>query len=170
VKEYYLIGKIVSAYGKEGYVKIFSFSDFPERFSGLKSVYIDFFGDKKSFKLEDAVDKNGTILLRFSNFSSADEVSFLIGRELFVEEADVVKLPEYTYFIHDLIGSMVFEEDKKLGVIKDVLRYPANDIYVIEKIDGSELLLPAVQERIISFDPLKKLMVLMPGSSDYDED
>jgi 16S rRNA processing protein RimM len=170
VKEYILIARIVSVYGKEGYLKVHSYSDFPERFSGLKNVYIDFFGSKKLFTIENAKEKNNSLLMKFSNFTSAADAEILVGKEIFVEEKDAVKLPEDTYFIHDLIGSSVMEDGKMLGEIKDVLSYPANDVYVIETSEGTELLIPALRHLIESFDPVKKMMILKSGSSTYDED
>lgn len=170
MKEYFLIAKIVSVFGKNGFVKIFSFSDFPDRFSGLKKVYIDFSGNKKLFNVESVTEKKGSLYIKFTNFSTPEEAGFLIGREVFVDENDVVKLPESSYFVHDLIGSKVMEDEQCLGVIEDVLVYPANDVYVIKTADGRELLIPAVKELISSFDPESKLMILKPGSSKYDED
>ncbi len=170
MKEYFLIAKIVSVFGKDGFVKIVSYSDFPERFSGLKKVYIDFFGNKKLFNVESVTEKKGTLYIKFSNFSTSEEAGFLTGREVFVDESDVIKLPESNYFVHDLIGSKVMENEQYLGIIADVLVYPANDVYVIQTADGKELLIPAVKELILSFNPESKLMILKPGSSKYDED
>jgi 16S rRNA processing protein RimM len=170
VKDYYLIAKIISVYGKEGYVKIHSFSDFPDRFSGLKKVYIDFFGDKKSFIVENTLKIKDSIFLKFLNFNSAEDADILTGKEIFVDEQDVIKLPEDTFFIHDLIGSEVIEDRKNLGRIKDVLLYPANDVYVVETPEGKEILIPALKALIESFDPVKKIMVLKAGTSLYDED
>jgi 16S rRNA processing protein RimM len=53
VEEYFLVAKIVSAFGRDGFVKISSFTDFPERFFKLKKVYLVFFGDKKEFLVEE---------------------------------------------------------------------------------------------------------------------
>lgn len=170
MKDFYLIAKVVSVFGKQGYVKIKSFSDFPERFSGLKKVYIDFFGDKKVFNVESLVKNKGNLLLRFSNFSTAEDAAILINRDVYVDEENIVELPEFTFFIHDLIGSEVIEEGKSLGTITDVQAFPANDVYVVQEADGKELLIPAVKEIIESFDPVKKILVLKPGSSLYDED
>jgi 16S rRNA processing protein RimM len=170
VKDFYLIAKVLSVHGKEGYVRIFSYSDFPERFFRLKEVYIDFFNEKKLFNIEKVIQKKDSFFLKFLNFDSADDAGILIGKEIFVDEKEVIKLPEFTFFIHDLIGSEVVEENKTLGKIKDVLSAPGNDVYVIETSEGKELLIPAVKEFIEKFDPVSKIMILKPGSSMYDED
>ncbi len=169
MNEFFLIAKIISAYGKEGFVKILSYSDFPERFFNLKQVYIDFFDDKKEFLVEKILQQNDSFLLKFKNFDSASDVEILCGKELFVDKKNLIKLPENYYFIHDLIGSKVFRNNAELGIIKDVLSYPANDVYVIESL-GKEILIPAALEFIESFDPERKILVLKPGDELYEDD
>jgi 16S rRNA processing protein RimM len=84
----------------------------------------------------------------------------LAGRKVFVDDKNLVKLPENYFFIHDLIDTVVFMKKKKLGVIKDVLKLPANDVLVIEKKDGSEEMIPFVLDFIEKFDPEKRKMTL----------
>jgi 16S rRNA processing protein RimM len=170
VKDYVLIAKILSVSGKDGFVKILSYSDFPGRFFGLKKVYIDFFGDKKNFNVERVIQKKDSFLLKFFNFNSAEDAEILTGKEIYIDEQEAVQLPEFTFFIHDLIGSTIVEEGRSLGIIKDVLSIPANDVYVVETSEGNELLIPALKDNIEKFDPVEKILVLKPGSSLYDED
>ena len=53
MNEYFLIAKITSVYNKEGYLKTEIYSDYPERFEKLKTVFLDFWGDKKKLIVED---------------------------------------------------------------------------------------------------------------------
>ncbi len=170
MSEYFLIAKIVSIIGKDGFVKILSFSDFPERFFDLKKVYLDFFGEKKVFFVDAVKQQKNFFALKFKNFDNENDVQILLGKEVFVDEANIVKLPENYFFIHDLIGSKVYRNKKLIGVIKDVLTYPANDVYLIEDYKGSELLLPALSELIESFDPKEKILILKPGDELYDDE
>lgn len=168
--DFYLIAKITSLAGDNGWVKIFSYSDFPERFFNLKKVYIDFFGEKKEFTVEDAERKKGSIFLKFLRFDTADVSEILVGKEIYVDSGNIVELPENTYFIHDLIGSEVFRNGMLFGVIEDVLSLPANDVYKIRKTNGKEILLPALKELIEDFDPGKKELILKPGENFYDDE
>jgi len=170
VNEYFLIAKIVSVVGKDGFVKIFSFSDFPERFFDLKKVYLDFFGEKKIFFVDAVKQQKNFFALKFKNFDNENDVQMLLGKEVFVDEADIVKLPENHFFIHDLVGSKVYRNEKLLGTIKDVLTYPANDVYLIEDKNGSELLIPALSGLIERFDPKEKILILKPGNELYDDE
>lgn len=170
MSEYYLIATVKSAFGKNGAVKIISHSDFPERFINLSEVYIDFFNNKKLFFVENVEQHNDIFTIKFKNFDSDKDVGILIGKDIFVDEEHLVKLPENHFFIHDLIGSRVVRNDKEIGIIKDVLKYPANDIYVVFDSGGNEILIPAVMDLIDSFDPLKKILKLKPGEDLYDDD
>ena len=170
MSEYFLIAKIVSIVGKDGFVKILSFSDFPERFFDLKKVYLDFFGEKKVFFVDAVKQKKNFFALKFKNFNDENDAQVLLGKEVFVDEANIVKLPENYFFIHDLIDSKVFRNGKSLGIIKDVLTYPANDVYLIEDNKGAELLIPALSELIESFDPKEKILILKPGDELYDDE
>ncbi len=169
MNDYFLIAKIDSVYGKKGFVKIFSFSDYPNRFLILNKVFIDFFDDKKVFFVEKAIKNNNNILLKFKNFNTPDDVKILIGRNIFVDEENLVKLPENHIFIHDLIGSKVYRNNSEFGIITDVLTYPANDVYVIQS-KGKEILIPAALDFFESYDSKNKILILKAGDSLYDED
>ena len=170
MSEYFLVARITSTADKKGFVKINSYSDFPERFFSLREVYIEFYGSKKKFIVEEVKKLKNDFFIRFKNFNSEKETKILLNKEVFVEERNAVKLPENTFFIHDLIGSRVFRNNKFFGSIKDVLLYPANSVYVIEDEIGGEILLPALSELIESFDAEKKIMILRPGESFYEDE
>lgn len=165
-----MIARITSTADKQGFVKIFSYSDFPERFFSLDEVYIDFFGSKKRFIVEEVKKSKNDFFIRFKNFNNDSDTRVLLNKEIFVEEKDAVKPPENVFFVHDLLNSRVFRNDKLFGKIKDVVSYPANDVYVIEDVSGKEILLPALSELIESFDPVNKIMTLKPGESFYEDE
>lgn len=168
--EYFLIARIKSVYGKNGSVKIISYSDFPERFYKLKKVYIDFFGSKKEFLVEHVEKIKDSFIIKFKNFNSETESGFLAGKEIYVDEENLVKLPENYFFIHDLIGSRVLRNNEEFGTISEVLSLPANDVYVVQSVQGEEVLIPAVADFIESFDAGKKLLILKPGKELYEKD
>lgn len=170
MNDFYLIAKIDSAFGKNGFVKVTSVSDFPERFFGLSKVYIDFFEEKKEFFVEDVKETKGSFIFKFKNFDSDDDVRILIDKEIYVDEENVIKLPENHYFIHDLIGSKVLRNNEKIGTVKDVLSSSANDIYIVENAEGKEILIPAVKEFVESFDEKSKTLILKSGENLYDDE
>jgi 16S rRNA processing protein RimM len=159
-KNFYLIAKIVSLIGKDGFVKVESYSGSQERFKKLHEVYLDFWGDKKIFTVENVKEYRNSFSIKFLNFDSQRDSQALVGREVFVDDKDFLKLPRDHFFIDELIGSKVFKSNNLLGEITDVLKMPANDVMSIKGDKGKEILLPVVLEIIESFDPVKKIMVI----------
>lgn len=166
---YFLIAEVSTVFDSTGSVVLKSFSDFPERFLKLKSVFIDYFGEKKSLLIElsKIVDKD--IVIKFKGINSADDVQFVVGKKLYVDSANLYKLPDDSFYIHDLIGSDVFIGTKFFGKLTDVLTIPANDVYVIEH-EGKEVLIPVVQQYIKEFDEhIKKLFLTDLSRMLFDE-
>lgn len=166
---YILIAKISSVYGKGGYLRLQSFSDFPDRFFKLKTVFVEFYASLKSLKIEKVKFDGEDLLVKFEKFDSDKDVEMFTGKELFIPETEITALPEDTFYIHDLIGSKVVYRDRELGVIEDVMVLPANDVYVVSK-EGKETLVPAVKEFIKSFSPEGKLLVLSDNFPGYDDE
>lgn len=170
MEEYFLVAKIVSAFGRDGFVKISSFTDFQERFFKLKKVYLDFFGEKKEFIVEEVKNSKGSFSFKFKNFNNEEDVKILVGKEVLVDGKELIKLPEDYYFIHDLIGSKVLRNNVEIGKIRNVVSFPANDVYVIENEQGKEILVPAVHDYVENFDPAGKVLKLKPGKKLYEDD
>ena len=169
ILEYILIARIEQLYGKDGFVKLKLFSDFPDRFLNLKKVYIDFWGDKKIFFVEDVNDLKGKIIIKFKNFDSPGDSQVLIDREIYVDEKDAVTLPDNHFFVHDLIGSEVLVEKEIIGTISEVIKGKANDVIVISADEKKEILVPFVLNFIEKFDAAKKRLILNI-SKDFLED
>jgi 16S rRNA processing protein RimM len=160
VSEYFLIAKITSVHDKEGYLKTEIYSDYPERFEKLKTVFIDFWGDKKKFIVEKVKKHKNSFLIKFLNFYSERETGILVGREIYIDEKLKVELPENNYFVHDLIGSTVLLNDENVGIVKDVINTPANDVLLLNDKDGKEILVPFVLAYIDAIDSETKLIKL----------
>ena len=63
---------------------------------------------------------------------------------------NAVRLKRNEYFIADLIGMRVENEDgSELGVLQDVISTGANDVYDVRLADGRQLLIPAIRECIL---------------------
>jgi len=167
--EYVLIAKVEQVYGKDGYVKLESFSDFPEQFLKLEKVYIDFWGDKKSFYVEDFNDLKGKVVIKFKRFDSLRDVNVLLDREIYIDEKDKISLPKNHIFSHDLIGSEVIVEKEKIGIVTDVMKFKSNDILVISTEEKKEKLIPFVLNFIENYDAVKKRLILNV-SKDFWED
>lgn len=93
------------------------------------------------------------VILKFKGYDNINDVETWRQRDLLITRDQAVELKEDEYFITDLIGlTVVNEEEAVLGRVKDVLETGANDVYVVELTDGKELLLPAIKDCILNVD------------------
>ena len=165
-----VIAKIESVYRDSNYVKLTYFTEYPERLKPGSVVYIEFYGNTKLFTINDVSYDDTATFIRFTNFDSAADCELLVGKFLYIPEEDAIPLPEFSYYIHDLIGSRIEATDGVLGVITDVLSYPANDVYVVKDNDGNEMLIPALKDLIHSFSPSEKVMKLKAGKNYFNDE
>ena len=74
-------------------------------------------------------------------------------QSLYVTRKNAVRLSRDEYFIADLMGLKVQNEDgEEIGVLREVMETGANDVYVIDMNDGRELLLPAIKQCVLKVD------------------
>lgn len=157
----FLIAEVKAIYGSNGFVLIDSFSDFYERFFRLNSVFVEVFGSVKKFFVENVKEVDGSFAIKFKGFDSGEDVQIFIGKKVYVEKKDAVKLSENVFFIHDVIGSKVYKESKLIGVVEDVLVLPANDVFVVIDHNKKRILIPAVGTYIESFNAEEKSLRLV---------
>lgn len=168
--DYYLIAEIEDIYSTDGSVIIKSFSDFSKRFFELEKVFFDFFGKVKELNIESVEKIENTLIMKFRRFDSEEDVLFLIGKKLYVDEDNLYKLPADTYYIHDLVGSEIYINSEFFGKMVDVLKLQSNDVYVIQKDDGKEIMIPAVEEFVEKIMLEKNKIFLDPKCVMFDDD
>ncbi len=161
MSDYLQVGVISSTHGVRGEVKVYPTTDDVKRFSKLKEVIVELENQDIILHIENVKYFKQLAILKFKEYQSLNDVEMLKGKSLYVTRSQAVPLDENEYFIADLIGMKVTDETLKLsGVIKDVLKTGANDVYVIELSDKRELLLPAIADCILKVDMLKKMMFI----------
>ena len=57
----------------------------------------------------------------------------------------------------DVLDADVYDQnDEHIGILDDVLETPANDVFVVKKDDGSEILIPVVPDFVFDVDTENK--------------
>lgn len=168
-------GKILSAHGIKGEIKVKPETDNPLRFQKGKELYIE---KEKRFAVMTAVrgGKDGLLIVSFEGITDRDQAERLKGSLLQIEEEDVMALPDGAYYFFQLSGMEVAEEDGTfLGVISDLIDSGANDVYRVDCANGDHMLIPALKQVIKKVDVTEKKMTvrLLPGLKEactYHED
>ncbi len=147
------VGIITSTHGVRGEVKVYSTTDDPKRFRRLKEVVLDTGKEKMNLEIEGVKFFKQFVILKFKGLDNINDIEKYRQKSLYVTRKNAVRLQRDEYFIADLIGLKVQDEDgKELGTVKDVIETGANDVYEVEMADGKSLLLPAIKQCILNVD------------------
>lgn len=159
MEEIFQIGIITSTHGVRGEVKVFPTTDDPKRFKRLKEVILDTGKEKRTLEIEGVKFFKQLVILKFKGIDNINDVEKYRQKSLYVTRKNAVRLSRDEYFIADLLGMEVIDEqEQKIGVLKDVMETGANDVYVIEMTDGRELLLPAIRQCVLKVDVEQGIM------------
>lgn len=157
----YAVGKIVGCFGIKGYVKVQSFTRSSERFHNIRKVMIGTSAEESTERMIEAAKPGRShILVKFQGMNDRSSAENVIGSIIFVDESEVQPLHEGSYFIHEIIGCSVYSPDETpLGVVEDVYRTPAQDLWVI-RYHGTLHMIPAVKEFVKNVDVQNKKIII----------
>jgi 16S rRNA processing protein RimM len=173
------LARILRPRGNKGEVAAEILTDFPERLTGLREVFLGNNQGKtepKAIGVEScwlSQNHRGQAVFHFAGYSSISEAEKLRGLEVLVPFEQRVALPEGQYFFSDLIGCEVFEAPTGegaaaalLGVVQDV-EVPGEGalgtpLLVVETARG-ELLVPLAEDICTVIDTAaRRIEVVLP--------
>ena len=167
-KQYLEGGKICTAHGVKGILKVEHLCDSPKVLAKVKRVYFaERCGSYSERGVVSASVSGQFVLLGVEGISTREEAIALRGKIIYLNREDVPK-SEGAMFIADMIGLPVyhFESGRSLGEISDVSDVAGRRIYAI-KYEGREVLLPDVPDFIKEIDEERGMGVLpIPGFFD----
>lgn len=157
------IGKIVSPHGIKGEIKVFPWTDNPERFRQLTEVWIVHGETLRKIHITGARQQRNGLILAARELQTADQAEAVRNWTIEIEKEDLPVLPEGSFYIFDLIGLQVSTlSGEELGLVADVLQTGANDVYVVKNPQGKEVLIPALKSVVVEVDFARRKMVVNP--------
>jgi 16S rRNA processing protein RimM len=152
-----IVGELVGPFGIAGEVKLYPLTDFPERLQRYRRLTLALpDGSRREVRILRARPHKNLWLLKLRDINKPEEAEALRGSHAIVPAERAEPLPEGHFYLHDVIGlRAVTAAGEELGTVTDVLRSPANDVYVI-----GDLLIPAVKAIVDRIDPAAGLLVI----------
>lgn len=156
------IGKIVNTHGIRGELKVLLSTDFPEvRFAANNELVIVNAETKQQIKVtvEQARPSKQTYIVKFKEYGNINEVEKYKGCDLKVTKEQTIELPENEYYFHEIIGCrVVTDEGEELGIIDEILRPGANDVWVVKTPARKQILLPVIDDVVLDVNVKGKLV------------
>ncbi|KQB93824.1 Ribosome maturation factor RimM [Geobacillus sp. PA-3] len=166
MERWFNVGKIVNTHGIRGEVRVISRTDFPEeRYKKGNKLYIFRECDTepievtvKSHRVHKSFD-----LLSFEGYDSINDVEPFKGAMLKVPESQLGELNEGEYYFHEIIDcTVVTEAGETIGKVKEILTPGANDVWVVRRQDGTDALIPYIDDVVMHVDPERKIIIIRP--------
>lgn len=136
-------GEIVTTHGVRGEVKVLPWLDAPEDLCDFERCRIG----GVEYTMESCRVQKTCNLVKLSGIDTMEDAQAMRGKiiELYREDID-----DEVIFAAELIGMEVFCDGEQIGVIREVLDYPGNSVYVVK--GQYEYMIPAVKQFILSTD------------------
>ncbi|MDQ0245659.1 16S rRNA processing protein RimM [Bacillus fengqiuensis] len=156
MEKWFNVGKIVNTHGVRGEVRVISKTDFAEeRYTPGNKLYI--FKERDTEPLEVTVASHrqhkSFDLLTFEGYHNINEVEQFKDSLIKIPESQLEELEEGEFYYHEIIGcSVATEEGEEVGKIKEILSPGANDVWVIQRKSGKDLLIPYIEEVVKEID------------------
>jgi 16S rRNA processing protein RimM len=160
--EFVTVGKLGRTRGVQGDLYIIPLTDFPERFENIREIFISSREGWQPIKVASTGTVGGRLVIRFEEVTSREEAARFTNKELAVPKDQLVKLPEDSFYIFDLVGCKVYTEgsEQPIGEVTEVEQYPANDVYRVRTSENTEILIPALKRFVKSVDIKAKRIVV----------
>lgn len=157
-EEVYRIGTLGKPHGIKGEISFHFTDDIFDRTDEcdylvcmMDGILVPFYMDEYRFK------NDSVVLVKFDGINTAEEVKRLVGIDVYfpvkyAEESDELS---WNYFV----GFRVVDECcGELGTIESVDETTINTLFVIQRLDGEELLIPAQEAFIVDMDHKQRVI------------
>ncbi|HTN44602.1 MAG TPA: ribosome maturation factor RimM [Nitrospiria bacterium] len=159
--DWVVIGEITKPFGLKGGLKIRPLTEDPGRFRRLAGAVLEAVdGTRQTCTIDEVRTDRDSVVLFCREIETVEQVERFVGGTVRIPGSEAIRLPQGSYFQHDLVGLQVYLEDGRyLGVIREIWPTGGNDVLVVR--DGErERLIPAIKSIVIAVDLTEKRMVL----------
>ncbi len=168
---YLIVGYLQRAHGVRGEMVMEVHTDFPERLKPKTKVFVG--KDYQPMTIATARNHSEGLLIKLNGVDTPEDAARYRNRLVYVTVADRPPLPKGQFYVHELIGFDVVDEEKNpIGKLTEIMQTGANDVYVVTKPDASELLLPVIPSVVLEIDANHRFICvhLIPGLLDESDD
>ena len=156
-----VLGQIVAPHGVRGDLRIMPLTSNIRLFTDMDYLLLP---DDRKLHIVKARPHKNIMLVTVKEIASIEEAETLRGQKVSVYREDMPELPEGRYYVGDLIGLPVLDEEgKQIGIFRDVLPTGSKDVYVIQPPEGKDILVANIPENIREIDlENRRIIVRLP--------
>lgn len=166
-----VVARIGRAHGIKGDVTVEVRTDEPELRLGPGAVLLTDPASAGPLTVESGKVHSGRLLLRFEGVRDRNAAEAL-RNTLLIAEVDPAELPEEEdeYYDHQLVDlDVVLADGTLVGAITEISHLPSQDLFIVERPDGTELMIPFVEQIVTEIDLENQRAVIDPPPGLIDD-
>ncbi|MGB8941353.1 MAG: ribosome maturation factor RimM [Streptomyces sp.] len=166
-----VVARIGRAHGIKGEVTVEVRTDEPELRLGPGAVLATDPASTGPLTIETGRVHSGRLLLRFEGVRDRTGAEAL-RNTLLIAEIDPEELPEDEdeYYDHQLMDlDIVTKEGVEVGRITEISHLPSQDLFIVERPDGSEVMIPFVESIVTEIDLEEQRAIIDPPPGLIDD-
>ncbi|WP_406092040.1 ribosome maturation factor RimM [Streptomyces sp. NBC_01013] len=166
-----VVARIGRAHGIKGEVTVEVRTDEPELRLGPGAVLATEPASTGPLTIETGRVHSGRLLLRFEGVRDRTAAEAL-RNTLLIAEVDPAELPEdpEEFYDHQLMDlDVVLADGTEIGRITEITHLPSQDLFIVERPDGTEVMIPFVEEIVTEIDLEEQRAVITPPPGLIDE-
>ncbi|MFE7928948.1 ribosome maturation factor RimM [Streptomyces sp. NPDC057456] len=166
-----VVARIGRAHGIKGEVTVEVRTDEPEQRLGPGAVLATDPASTGPLTIETGRVHSGRLLLRFEGVRDRTAAEAL-RNTLLIAEVDPEELPEEDgeYYDHQLMDlDVVTKDGAEVGRITEISHLPSQDLFIVERPDGSEVMIPFVESIVTEIDLEEQRAVIDPPPGLIDD-
>ncbi|WP_371526934.1 ribosome maturation factor RimM [Streptomyces sp. NBC_01283] len=166
-----VVARIGRAHGIKGEVTVEVRTDEPELRLGPGAVLATDPASTGPLTIETGRVHSGRLLLRFEGVRDRTGAEAL-RNTLLIAEVDPEELPEDEdeYYDHQLMDlDIVTKEGVEVGRITEISHLPSQDLFIVERPDGSEVMIPFVESIVTEIDLEEQRAIIDPPPGLIDD-
>jgi 16S rRNA processing protein RimM len=166
-----VVARIGRAHGIKGDVTVEVRTDEPELRLAPGAVLATDPPSTGPLTIETGRVHSGRLLLRFAGVKDRTAAEAL-RNTLLIADVDPEELPEEEdeYYDHQLMDlDVVTADGVEVGRITEISHLPSQDLFIVERPDGSEVMIPFVEEIVAEIDLAEQKAVITPPPGLIDD-
>jgi len=167
-EEFIPVGKVSGAFGVQGWMKIFSFTEPRNNILKYSPLFMSRKGEWVEVKVSGGRIQGKGVVMGLENVTDRDQVLALIGSEFAIKKEQLKPTQKGEFYWSDLIGLAVVNlNEDALGHVESILETGANDVLVVKDDQKTERLVPFVMEQVVQLVDLDKKIIRVNWEMDY---
>ncbi|MCE3029144.1 MULTISPECIES: ribosome maturation factor RimM [unclassified Streptomyces] len=166
-----VVARIGRAHGIKGEVTVEVRTDEPELRLAPGAVLATDPAATGPLTIETGRVHSGRLLLRFAGVTDRTGAEAL-RNTLLIADVDPEEMPEGEdeYYDHQLMDlDVVTEDGVEVGRITEISHLPSQDLFIVERPDGTEVMIPFVEEIVAEIDLEEQRAVITPPPGLIDD-